>query len=178
MKIQDKLLSISSGWDSKFNEAFKKYCKSMEVASVHNGRFQLSQVFVDYWRVAGRSDVLPVANSFLRILRCFDNDVIAFFRPATRPLLELRRHLISLRCRSECDSSSIEECVANLSEILPVDKFIWPTQVSTRPSALVTYDRSQVMESRFSDVRVASFLTELRLRMSNIKTALENARVL
>jgi len=64
-----------------------------------------------------------------------------------------------------------------MSEILPVNKFIWPTQVSTRPSALVTYDYSQLMESRFSDVRVASFLRELRFRMTNIKAALENARV-
>jgi hypothetical protein len=177
-KIQEKLLSISATWEGKFNEAFKKYCKSMDVTSIHNGRFQLSQIFVDYWRVVGRSHALPVANSFLRILRCFDNDVIAFFRPATKPLLELRRHLISLRCRAECDASAIEECVFNLSEVLPVDKFNWPTQVSTRPSALVTYDRSQVMESRFSDVRVESFLTELRLRLANIKVALENARVL
>jgi hypothetical protein len=177
-KIQEKLLSISATWESKFNDAFKKYCKSMDVASIHNGRFQLSQIFVDYWRVVGRSHALPVANSFLRILRCFDNDVISFFRPATKPLLELRRHLISLRCRAECDSSAIEECVFNLSEVLPVDKFNWPTQVSTRPSALVTYDRSHVMESRFSDVRVESFLMELRLRMANIKVALENARVL
>jgi hypothetical protein len=178
LKIQEKLLSISSSWDAKFIDAFKRYCKTMEAASIHIGRFQLSQIFVDFWRVAGRSDVLPVANSFLRILRCLDNDIIAFFRPATKPLLELRRHLISLRCRSECDSSAIEECVDNVSEILPVHKFLWPTQVFTRPSALVTHDRSQLMESRFSEIRVSSFLTELRLRMSNIKIALENARVL
>ena len=150
----------------------------MDVASIHNDRLQMSQIFVDWWRVVGRSDALPIANSLLRILRCFDNDVIAFFRPATKPLLDVRKHLISLRCRSECDSSSIEECVFNMSEVLPVDKFIWPTQVSTQLSALFTFDRSQVMESRFSDARVVSFLRELRLRMTNIKAALENARIL
>jgi hypothetical protein len=178
VKIQEQLHSITSRWEGKWSDAFKKYCKTMQTSSVHHGRLQLSQIFVDWWRVAGRSDALPIANSFMRILRCFDNDVIAFFRPATRPLLDARRHLISLRCISECDSSAIEECVWNMSECLSVEKFIWPTQVSTRPSALVTFDHSQVMESRFTDARVTSFLEELRLRMTNIKSALENARVL
>lgn len=177
-RIEEQLSSISTRWEAKWNDAFKKYCKSMDVASIHNDRLQMSQIFVDWWRVVGRSDALPIANSLLRILRCFDNDVIAFFRPATKPLLDVRRHLISLRCRSECDSSSIEECIFNMSEVLPVDKFIWPTQVSTQLSALFTFDRSQVMESRFSDARVVSFLRELRLRMTNIKAALENARIL
>ncbi len=177
-KIQDALVALLSRSETKFNEAFKKYCASIDMSSIHNGRLQLSQIFVDWWRVAGRSDALPVANSCLRVLRCFDNDIIAFFRPATKPLLDVRRHLISLRCRSEWDVSAVEENVFNMSEILPVNKFIWPTQVSTRPSALVTYDHSQLMESRFSDVRVASFLRELRFRTTNIKAALENARVL
>ena len=178
MKTQEQLASIVSRWEAKFIDAFKKYCKAVETASIHNGRFQLSQIFVDWWRLAGRSNVLPLASSFIRILRCFDNEVISFFRPATKPLLEARRHLITLRCRSDCNASAIEESVLEMSEILPVEKFIWPTQVSTRPSALVTLDRSQIMESRFSNVRVTAFLQELRLRMSNIKRALENARVL
>ena len=178
LKTQEQLASIVSRWESKFIDAFKKYCKSVDTSSIHNGRFQLSQIFVDWWRLAGRSDVLPLASSFIRILRCFDNEVISFFRPATKPLLNLRRHLITLRCRSECNASAIEEIVLDMSEILPVDKFIWPMQVSTRPSALVTLDHSQVMDSRFSNVRVASFLQELRLRMTNVKNALENARVL
>ncbi len=178
LKTQEQLASIISRWDSKFIDAFKKYCKSVDTASIHNGRFQLSQIFVDWWRLAGRSDVLPVASSLIRILRSFDNDVISFFRPATKPLLNLRRHLITLRCRSEFNASAIDEIVLDVSEILPVDKFIWPMQVSTRPSALVTLDHSQLMDSRFSNVRVASFLQDLRLRMSNIKNALENARVL
>jgi hypothetical protein len=178
LKTQEQLSSIVSRWESKFTDAFKKYCKSVETASIHNGRFQLSQIFVDWWRLAGRSDVLPTAASFIRILRCFDNEVISFFRPATKPLLELRRHLITLRCRLDCNASAIEESVLDMSEILPVEKFIWPTQVSTKPSALVTMDRSQIMDSRFSHVRVAAFLQELRLRMTSIKGALENARVL
>ena len=178
LKTQEQLASIVSRWENKFLDAFKKYCKLVETASIHNGRFQLSQIFVDWWRLAGRSDVLPVASSFIRILRCFDNEVISFFRPATQPLLKVRRHLINLRCRSECNACATEEAVLDMSEILPVEKFIWPMRVSTRPSALVTLDHSQVMDSRFSNVRVAVLLQELRLRMSNIKNALENARVL
>jgi heme-degrading monooxygenase HmoA len=178
LKTQEQLSSIVSRWESKFTEAFKKYCKSVETASIHHGRLQLSQIFVDWWRLAGRSDVLPAAGYFIRILRCFDNEVISFFRPATKPLLEVRRHLISLRCRLDCSASAIEESVLDMSEILPVEKFIWPTQVSIRPSALVTMGRSQVMESRFSSVRVAAFLQELRLRVTSIKGALENAREL